>query len=68
LDLPVTGGSDSHIPRTIGRAYTVVDSASSEVEDIIEAIKRGRTEAIGSGTSVTERLEKVWANLRKALA
>jgi predicted metal-dependent phosphoesterase TrpH len=68
LDLPVTGGSDSHIPRTIGRAYTVVESASSEVEDVIDAIKRGRTEAIGSGTSLTERLEKAWANLRKALA
>jgi hypothetical protein len=45
-----------------------VDSASSEIEDVIEAIKRGRTEAIGSGTSLTERLEKAWANLRKALA
>ena len=68
LGLPVTGGSDSHIPRTIGRAYTIVDSDSREVEDIVEAIKKGRTEAIGSGTSLTERLEKVWANLRKSLA
>ena len=68
LGLPATGGSDSHIPSTIGRAYTIVDSASREVEDIVEAIKKGRTEAVGSGTSVTERLEKIWANLKKALS
>lgn len=68
LGLPATGGSDSHIPSTIGRAYTIVDSASREVEDIVEAIKSGRTEAFGSGTSLTERLEKVWMNLKKALS
>lgn len=60
LGLPETGGSDSHIPETFGRSYTVVESASREPEDVIKAIREGRTRAFGSGTSLGERLAKIW--------
>jgi predicted metal-dependent phosphoesterase TrpH len=60
MGLPQIGGSDSHIPETIGRAYTVVDSDSREPEDVIEAIVSGRTEVYGSGISLVERLSIVW--------
>ena len=54
LGLPITGGSDSHIPETIGRSYTFVESESASVDDVIKAIKLGRTEVGGSYTRITE--------------
>jgi len=65
LGLPQTGGSDSHIPETVGRAYTVVDSASRDPEDVIDAIRKGRTSVFGSGTRLLERLEKLWRIIQK---
>ena len=65
LGLPQTGGSDSHIPETFGRSYTVIEADSREPEDIIEAIKKGRTRVVGAGISVGERLLKVWRVLGK---
>jgi hypothetical protein len=55
LDLPETGGSDAHFPETIGRSYTVVESDSRDPDDVIRAIKMGRTRAVGAGTSLFER-------------
>lgn len=60
LCLPQTGGSDSHIPETFGRAYTVVESSSREPEDVIKAIREGRTRAEGTGIGLWERLGKQW--------
>lgn len=40
FNLPQTGGSDAHQAAEIGMAYTVV-YADSNVEDIIEAIRKG---------------------------
>ncbi len=65
LRLPQTGGSDSHMPETVGRAYTIVESASREPEDVIDAIRKGRTSVAGSGTGLLERLGKLWRVLRK---
>ncbi|TRO49809.1 hypothetical protein E2P65_00545 [Candidatus Bathyarchaeota archaeon] len=59
LNLPVTGGSDAHIPDTIGRAYTIIDTPSTELRDIIDSIRKGRTEAGGSGISIYERYKKL---------
>ena len=58
LGLPVTGGSDSHIPETIGRSYTLVESESTELEDVLHAIKLGRTTIGGSHTRITEWFSK----------
>jgi predicted metal-dependent phosphoesterase TrpH len=64
LNLPVTGGSDSHIPETIGRSYTIVKSDSTEIDDILKAIKLGYTSIGGSHTRFTEWFSK---NLRKKI-
>jgi predicted metal-dependent phosphoesterase TrpH len=58
LGLPVTGGSDSHIPETIGRSYTFVESESASVDDVIKALRLGRTEIGGTFTHITEWLSK----------
>jgi predicted metal-dependent phosphoesterase TrpH len=55
LGLPETGGSDAHFPETIGRSYTVVESDSRDPDDVIKAIKMGRTRAYGAGTKMAER-------------
>jgi predicted metal-dependent phosphoesterase TrpH len=59
LGLPQTGGSDSHIPETIGRAYTIVETESPDPEDIIRSIHRGLTTAHGTGITLTERINKI---------
>ncbi|MBN2335503.1 PHP domain-containing protein [Candidatus Bathyarchaeota archaeon] len=58
LGLPVTGGSDAHIPAAIGRCYTIVDTPTKEPEDVVEAIRKGRTEIGGSGITIWERFRK----------
>jgi hypothetical protein len=57
LELPEIGGSDAHDPWMVGRAFTAVEAESLEVEDVITAIRVGRTEAHGSGISLIERLK-----------
>jgi predicted metal-dependent phosphoesterase TrpH len=47
LGIPTLGGSDSHTPETVGDAYTRVDTKSTLIEDILEAIKKGDVEAQG---------------------
>ena len=58
LKLPATGGSDSHIPGTIGRSYTIVESESTDYHDVIKAIKLGRTKVGGSHTRFSEWFTK----------
>lgn len=58
MNLPMTGGSDSHIPKTIGRSYTIVESESTDYNDVIKAIKLGRTKVGGSHTRFGEWFEK----------
>ena len=58
LRLPITGGSDSHIPDTVGRSYTIIESDSNEPSDVIKAIRLGRTSVEGSCISISEWLSK----------
>lgn len=58
LDLPSTGGSDSHVPETIGRSYTIVESESTDYLDVIKAIKLGHTKTGGSYTRFGEWFAK----------
>ena len=53
------GGSDSHIPQTIGDAYTIVDSSSRDLHDILDAIRMGRVRPEGRPTSITNKLRKL---------
>jgi hypothetical protein len=58
LGLPMTGGSDSHTPATVGRCYTVVDSETRDAEGVVRAIRLGRTSPVGAGITLRERLAK----------
>ena len=59
LGLPQTGGSDAHTPRTVGRAYTIFESDSRDIEGVLAALREGRTRAEGRGISLAERLKLV---------
>lgn len=57
--LPEVGGSDSHIPQSIGDAYTVIDSPSRNVKDVLEAIKAGKVHPEGHPTSIRNKIRKL---------
>ena len=59
LGLPKTGGSDAHIPRTVGRAYTMLEAETGDVDGVIRALREGKTEATGRGITLAERLKLV---------
>lgn len=56
LNVSMIAGSDSHIPSTIGDAYTLVEVSSVSVEDVLESIRSGRTTPFGSPTSIKNRI------------
>jgi predicted metal-dependent phosphoesterase TrpH len=58
-NLPQTGGSDSHIPETIGKAYTIVDVESRDVASVLDAIRNGRIVPEGSPYRFSERVKKI---------
>ncbi len=60
--LPQVGGSDSHIPQTVGDAYTVIDAKSSDLGDILDAIRSGRVSGEGRATSVMNKMRKLRYN------
>jgi len=59
LGKPMTGGSDAHVPEAIGSAYTLV-KADGDVDDVLEAIRKGRIRPFGRRTSFKNLLKK-WA-------
>jgi predicted metal-dependent phosphoesterase TrpH len=58
-NLPQTGGSDSHIPETIGKAFTIVDVESRDVASVLDAIRKGRVEPEGRPYHFSERVRKI---------
>ncbi len=58
LEIPMVAGSDSHIPETIGDAYTVIDAETASVDAVISAIKKGRVMPAGRATSARNKLAK----------
>jgi len=67
LGLPRVGGSDSHIPETVGDAYTIVDSDSRAIEDVFLAVKEGRTKPCGKATSLWNRLRKSTLDIKRKM-
>jgi predicted metal-dependent phosphoesterase TrpH len=57
--LPQTGGSDSHIPETIGKAFTIVEVESKDVAAVLDAIRNGRTAPEGRPYHFSERVRKI---------
>jgi predicted metal-dependent phosphoesterase TrpH len=62
LGLPETGGSDSHIPGTVGRAYTVLEVEARSTEGVLDALRKGRCRGEGRGISLSERVR--WPKVR----
>ena len=62
LNRPQTGGSDSHIPQTVGRAYTVLEAEERTPEGALEALRKGRCRGEGRGITLGERLK--WPMIR----
>jgi len=63
--LPMVAGSDSHIPQTIGRAYTIIDTDSGDIQAILDAIRRGSVTPSGRPISIWERLRKMVLSARR---
>jgi predicted metal-dependent phosphoesterase TrpH len=59
--LPATGGSDAHFPAEVGRAYTVTDTG------LDEALRTGRTEAVGRGGYLSGHVRTKLLDLRALL-
>ncbi len=66
LSLPQTAGSDSHIPETIGLAYTIIDS-EMDVESIVDAIRKGSVTPYGRGMPIKYRLKKALYGRRRSI-
>jgi hypothetical protein len=66
LGLPQTAGSDAHYPKEIGSAFTRVE-ADSNPDDIIEAIRKEKTDPFGKPISTMLRIERGLDGLREAL-
>ena len=58
-NLPQTGGSDSHIPETIGKAFTIVEVDSRDVVSVLDAIRNGRVAAEGRPYHFSDRMRKI---------
>ena len=65
LGLPMVAGSDSHIPETVGDAYTLIDTDSKNVGDILNAIRAGSVQPTGGPTPLGKKLLKVARTLRR---
>ena len=50
LGLPMVAGSDSHNCKTVGDAYTMVETEKKDLDSVLRAIKEGKTE-IGCNSS-----------------
>jgi len=55
---PMTAGSDSHIPQTIGRAYTEVECRSKDTGSVLASLRAGSVSPVGRPVRATERLRK----------
>jgi len=50
LNLAKLGGSDAHWAPAVGDAFTIIESQDQTVDAILDAIKKGRTQAQGNET------------------
>ncbi len=60
LGLASIAGSDSHFPETVGDAFTIVDSESRNIKDILNAIKECKTEIFGKSSEIKYKLRLIY--------
>jgi len=56
IRVPVTAGSDAHNPEDVGNAYTILEVNGKSVEEVLKAIKNGRTCIRGILSPLNSRL------------
>jgi predicted metal-dependent phosphoesterase TrpH len=66
LNLPQTAGSDSHYAPEIGAAYTIIE-ADPDIDEIIQAIKRGSTLPLGKPIPWRMRLRRGALSLKRRI-
>lgn len=64
LNLPQTAGSDAHHASGIGLAYTLIE-ADLDVDEIVQAIKRGATVPVGKPIPWKIRLQNAVSSLKR---
>jgi predicted metal-dependent phosphoesterase TrpH len=64
-NLPMVAGSDSHIPQTVGTAYTIVECDTSKPEAIVKAIGEGSVTPIPGTIRVSQRIRKIFLQSRR---
>jgi predicted metal-dependent phosphoesterase TrpH len=67
LGLPKTGGSDAHSFRSVGDAYTIVEVTTRNVDGVLEAVRRGRTQPEGKATPLRENIKTSLQALQKRI-
>lgn len=67
LNAAKVAGSDSHIPEAIGNAYTTIQTDSTRIEEIIQAIKNGETIPAGKKTTLNHRLRKIKLQIKRKI-
>lgn len=58
LNVACVGGSDAHLPETIGDSYTVVSCRKRSQGSILMSIREGRTQAVGAPTKFSTALRR----------
>jgi len=61
---PTTAGSDSHIPQTLGRAYTVIECQSKDTGSILASLVAGSVSPVGGSVRASERFRKMFYGKR----
>jgi len=67
LGLPQTGGSDSHIPQTVGDMYTIINATSRSVEGVLDAVRKGEIRPAGEPSTIWERPIAILKTLSRKL-
>lgn len=60
----LVAGSDAHYGPEIGRAYTALN-AEKEIDEVVEAIRKGMCKPFGQATPLTLRLKKILLTVLK---
>ncbi|MEM0373438.1 MAG: PHP domain-containing protein [Sulfolobaceae archaeon] len=57
LNLPGLSNSDSHIKESLGSAYNIIDSSENRIEEILEAIRKGKIINVKNGLRFTTKVK-----------
>lgn len=67
LGIPAVAGSDSHIPKMVGQAYTEIDASENTVEAVLKAIQEGKVAPAGKNTPTPIILRQMSGSVQRKL-